>query len=263
AGKAPISPPAGARPEAERRQLTVVFADMVGSTALSQGMDPEELREVIRAFQDAAAGAVARFDGYVAKFMGDGLLSYFGCPRAHEDDAERAVRTGLAIAAATAALRAPGGEALAARVGIATGLVVVGELIGKGAAQEQVVVGETPNLAARLQSEAAPGQVVIADATRRLAAGALYLAPLRRRTLKGIVGPVEAHVVLAEQHAPSRFEARVEGALHPLYGRDQELALLMQRWRQAKAGEGQGVLLVGEAGIGKSRILRALLDSMK
>ena len=262
--KAPISPPARGRPEAERRQLTVVFADMVGSTALSQRMDPEELGEVIRGFQDAAAGAVARFDGYVAKFMGDGLLAYFGWPRAHEDDAERAVRTGLAIAAATAALRAPGGDALAARVGIATGLVVVGALIGEGAAQEQMVVGETPNLAARLQAEAAPGQVLIAEATRRLAASDFDLAPLGRRTLKGILGPVEAHVVLAERHATNRFEARAEGgALHPLYGRDQELALLMERWRQARAGEGQGVLLVGEAGIGKSRILRALLDALK
>jgi class 3 adenylate cyclase/tetratricopeptide (TPR) repeat protein len=263
ANKAQTSSPADARPEAERRQLTVAFADMVGSTALSQRMDPEELREVIRGFQDAAAVAVARFDGCVAKFMGDGLLAYFGWPRAHEDDAERAVRAGLAIAKATAALRAPGGEALAARVGIATGLVVVGELIGEGAAQEQVVVGETPNLAARLQAEAEPGQVVIAEATRRLAAGDFDLAPLGRRTLKGIVGEVEAHVVLAERHATSRFEARAEGALHPIYGRDEELVLLTERWRQARASESQGVLLVGEAGIGKSRILRALLDSLK
>jgi len=262
---AQASPPATDAPAggSERRRLTVLFVDLVGSTALAAKLDPEEMGATLCGWQDAASGPVARFGGYVAKFMGDGMLAYFGWPRAHEDDAERAVRAGLAIALATAALRAPSGEALAARVGIATGLVVVGELIGGGAAQEQVVVGETPSLAARLQAEAAPGQVVIAEATRRLTTGSFDLASLGARALKGLAEPAEAYVVLAERRATNRFEARVEGAQHPLYGRDQELALLLERWRQAKAGEGQGVLLVGEAGIGKSRILRALLDALK
>jgi class 3 adenylate cyclase len=247
----------------ERRRLTVLFCDLVGSTALATQLDPEEMGAMLHDWQDAISGPVARFGGYVAKFMGDGMLAYFGWPRAHEDDAERAVRAGLAITAATASLRAPTAEPLAARVGIATGLVVVGELIGEGSAREQVVVGETPNLAARLQAEAVPGQVVIAEATRRLAAGGFDLAPLGPRGLKGIAQPVETYVVLAERKTNSRFEARTEGALHPLFGRDHELALLMDRWRLAKAGKGEGVLLVGEAGICKSRILRALLDTLK
>ena len=247
----------------ERRRLTVLFCDLVGSTALATQLDPEEMGAVLHGWQDAISGPVARFGGYVAKFMGDGMLAYFGWPRAHEDDAERAVRAGLAIAAATASLRTPTGEPMAARVGIATGLVVVGELIGEGSAREQVVVGETPNLAARLQAEAAPGQVVIAQTTRRLAAGGFDLAPLGARGLKGIGQAVEAHVVLAERETNNRFEARSGGALRPLFGRDDELAQLMERWRQAMAGSGQGVLLIGEAGIGKSRILRGLLDKLR
>jgi class 3 adenylate cyclase len=259
------SPPASDAPGtgSERRRLTVLFCDLVDSTALAARLDPEEMGTTLRGWQDAVSGPVARFGGYVAKFMGDGMLAYFGWPRAHEDDAGRAVRAGLAMTAATESLRARSGEKLLARVGIATGLVVVGELIGEGTAQEQMVVGETPNLAARLLSEAAPGQVVIAEATRRLAAGGFDLAPLGPRTLKGLVAPVEAYVVLAERQATNRFEARAEGSLHPLYGRDQELALLLERWRQARAGEGQAVLLVGEAGIGKSRILRSLLDALR
>ena len=247
----------------ERRRLTVVFCDLVGSTAIATQVDPEEMGATLRGWQDAVSGAVARFGGYVAKFMGDGMLAYFGWPRAHEDDAERAVHAGLAIAMATAALQAPSGEPLAARVGIATGLVVVGELIGEGSAQEQVVVGETPNLAARLQGVAAPGQVLIAESTRRLVAGGFDLASSGSRVLKGLAEPVEAHVVLAERRLANRFEARAKVALHPLFGRDHELALLMERWRQARAGEGQGVMLVGEAGIGKSRILRSLLDAVE
>jgi class 3 adenylate cyclase len=247
----------------ERRRLTVLFCDLVGSTALTAQLDPEEMGATLRAWQDAISGPIAGFGGHVARFMGDGMLAYFGWPRAHEDDAERAVRAGLAITAATASLRAPNREPLAARVGIATGLVVVGELIGMGSAQEQVVVGETPNLAARLHGKAAPGQVVIAEATRRLVAGGFDLALLGPRGLKGIVQPVEAYVVLAGRKTNNRFEARAEGALHPSFGRDHELALLMERWRLAKAGKGQGMLLIGEAGIGKSRILRALLDTLK
>ncbi len=253
---------ASAAREAERRQLTVMFVDLVGSTALSAQLDPEEMREVIRSYQNAVAGEMARFEGHVAKFMGDGVLAYFGWPRAHEDEAERAVRTGLAITAAIGHLSNPAGEALAARVGIATGLVVVGDLVGEGAAQEQAVVGDTPNLAARLQAVAEPGSVVIADATRRLLGASFELESLGKLTLKGISEPVRAFAVIGERPVASRFEAMSGPSLLPMVGRDQELALLLERWTQAKAGEGQGVLLVGEAGIGKSRISRALLDAL-
>jgi class 3 adenylate cyclase/tetratricopeptide (TPR) repeat protein len=259
----PATPAAALRGEAERRQLTVLFCDLVGSTALTTRLDPEEMGAVLRRWHDEITRLIAHFGGYVARFLGDGVLAYFGWPRATEDDAGQAIRAGLAIAAATEAQHAPDGTTLAARIGIATGLVVVGEILGEGEAQEQIVVGETPNLAARLQAEAAPGQVVIAEATRRLTAGAFDLAPLGQRMLKGLAEPVEPYLALAERRATNRFEARAEGALHPLYGRDHELALLVERWRQARAGEGQAVLLVGEAGIGKSRIVRALLDGLE
>ena len=246
--------------DAERRQLTVMFVDLVGSTALSGALDPEALREVILAYQNAVAGEAARFAGHVAKFMGDGVLVYFGWPQAHEDDAERAVRAGLAMVHATGALRTPDGEPLAVRLGIATGLVVVGDLIGQGAAQEEAVVGETPNLAARLQTEAAPGQVVVSQATRELLGDHFDLADLGARALKGMAGPVQAFAVVGERALESRFAAR--GGVLPLVGREQELALLLERWRQAVAGEGQMVLLSGEAGIGKSRITRAMIDAL-
>jgi class 3 adenylate cyclase/tetratricopeptide (TPR) repeat protein len=246
--------------QAERRQLTVMFVDLVGSTALSARLDPEEMGAVLRGYQNAVAGEIARFEGHVAKFMGDGVLAYFGWPVAHEDEAERAVRAGLAIVAAVA--RLSGGEApLACRIGVATGLVVVGELIGEGAAQEQTVVGDTPNLAARLQGLAAPGQVVVAEATRRLLGAGFVLDDLGVQALKGIAGAVGAFAVGGERVLASRFEGRAHG-LQPMVGRDQELALLMERWAQAEAGEGQAVLLVGEAGVGKSRISRALLDAL-
>ena len=246
--------------EAERRQLTVMFCDLVGSTALSSRLDPEDMREVIRGYQDACAGEITRFEGHVAKYMGDGVLAYFGWPRAHEDEAERAVRAGLAITEAVARLEG-GGTPLRCRVGIATGLVVVGDLIGEGASQEQAVVGDTPNLAARLQGLAQPGQVVIADATRRLVGEGFDLENLAPQALKGLAEPVAAFAVTGERAVESRFEAH-SGQVLPMVGRDQELALLLERWAQAKAGEGQGVLLVGEAGIGKSRISRALLDAL-
>ena len=178
-GKAPA--PTEPSQEAERRQLTVMFVDLVGSTALSAQLDPEDMREVIRAYQNTVAGEISRFEGHVAKFMGDGVLAYFGWPRAHEDEAERSVRAGLAIVAAVAQLSG-GGRALACRVGIATGLVVVGDLVGEGAAQEQAVVGDTPNLAARLQALAEPGQVVVAELTRRLLGDLFVLAALARRS---------------------------------------------------------------------------------
>ncbi len=250
------------RSAAERRQLTVMFVDLVGSTALAAKLDPEDMREVITGYQNVCSEVICRYEGHVAKFMGDGVLAYFGWPRAHEDEAERAVRAGLELAATVGERKAPNGEALAARIGIATGLVVVGDLVGEGAAQEQAVVGETPNFAARLQGIAAPGQVVIAGATRRLLGTGFALRDLGECELKGIGTPVQAYVVTGERRLESRFEAMSGPALLPMMGRDQELALLLERWALAKAGEGQGVLLVGEAGIGKSRISRALLDAL-
>jgi class 3 adenylate cyclase/tetratricopeptide (TPR) repeat protein len=238
-----------------------MFVDLVGSTALSTQLDPEDMREVIRAYQNAVAGEITRFEGHVAKFMGDGVLAYFGWPRAHEDDAERAVRAGLAITQAISQLRTQTAKTLLTRVGIATGLVVVGDLVGEGAAQEQAVVGDTPNLAARLQGAAEPGMVVIADETRHLAGDLFVLRALGRQTFKGIQEPTPAFAVIAERALESRFAARQVGAVAPIVGRDQELALLIERWRQAKSGEGQMILLSGEAGIGKSRVTEALIDA--
>jgi predicted ATPase/class 3 adenylate cyclase len=248
--------------EAERRQLTVMFVDLVGSTTLSARLDPEDMRDVIRAYQNAVAGEIARFEGHVAKFMGDGVLAYFGWPRAHEDEAERAVRAGLALVQTVAGLTTPAGEALAARIGIATGKVVVGDLIGEGATQEEAVVGETPNLAARLQRLAEPGSIAISQATRGLLGGLFELSDLGPQHLKGFAQPVGAWRVLGLASAESRFEAMHATGLTPLVGREHELGLLLERWSLARGGEGQVVLLSGEAGIGKSRISRALLERL-
>ncbi|WP_046863745.1 ATP-binding protein [Microvirga massiliensis] len=247
---------------AERRQLTVMFVDLVGSTALAASLDPEKMGELIRAYQDRVAGEVARFDGYVAKFMGDGVLVYFGWPQAHEDDAERAARAGLSVVATVPDLVTPSGAALAARAGIATGLVVVGDLVGRGEARERMVVGEAPNLAARLQALATPGGVVIDERTARLVSGLFEVEDIGSAMLKGIAEPVSLHRLVAEKIGTSRFDAR-SNTIRPLVGREIELALLLQRWRQARAGEGQGILLLGEAGIGKSRIVRALVDILQ
>jgi len=245
-------------PEAERRQLTVMFVDLVDSTALAARLDPEEMAEVLRTYQSAVAGAIGRFEGHVAKYMGDGVLAYFGYPRAHEDEAERAVRAGLAAVAAVHSLGSGHGETLAARVGIATGSVVVGELIGEGAAREETVVGDTPNLAARLQTLAEPGTVVISARTRELIGGLFELAELGLQILKGFPVPVRAWRVVGEGAAESRFEALHGAGLTPLVGREHEIGLLLEQWERAKEGEGQVVLLSGEPGIGKSRLLRAL-----
>jgi class 3 adenylate cyclase/predicted ATPase len=257
---APPSVSAAAETSAERRQVTVMFSDLVGSTALSARMDPEDLREVISAYQKCVAETVGRFGGFVAKYMGDGVLVYFGYPQAREDDAERAVRAGLELVTAVGALKAT--SPLQSRVGIATGLVVVGDLIGTGEAQERGIVGETPNLAARLQSVAEPNTVVIAESTRKLLGNLFELEDLGARDLKGIAGPVRAWTALRPSAVEGRFEALHASGMTELVGRDEELDLLLRRWSKAKTGEGQVVLLSGEAGIGKSRLSAALLQRL-
>ncbi len=242
---------------AERRHLTVMFCDMAGSTALSARLDPEDLREVIRVYQDACVRAIGRFDGFIAKFMGDGVLAYFGYPRAHEDDAERAVRAGLAVIDVVSRLLLPSKVRLAVRVGIATGLVVVGETLGEGSSQERVVIGGTPNLAARLQDIAEPNAVVIADGTRQLLGRLFDLEDLGPRFLKGMANPIPSWRVVGEHAAESRFEAGQAQRATGFFGREREVDLLMDRWVQAQNGEGQVILLSGEAGIGKSRIVAA------
>jgi predicted ATPase/class 3 adenylate cyclase len=258
----PARPEGPSRPEAERRQLTVLFCDLVGSTALAARLDPEDMGAVIRAYQACCAEVVKRWGGHVAKYMGDGVLAYFGWPQAHEDEAERAVRAGLELAAAVARLQPGDDRPLAARVGIATGLVMVGELIGEGAAREEAVVGETPNLAARLQALAAPGSVVISQATRRLVGGLFELADLGPLRLKGFAEPLAAWRVEGEGRAEGRFEALHGERLTPLVGREHELAMLLERWAWARDGDGQVVLLAGEPGIGKSRLLQALRGAL-
>jgi class 3 adenylate cyclase len=242
---------------AERRQVTVMFSDLVGSTALAARMDPEDLREIISAYQKSVAETVQRLGGFVAKYMGDGILVYFGYPQAHEDDAERAVKAGLELVAAVSALKAA--SPLQTRIGIATGLVVVGDLVGSGEAQERGIVGETPNLAARLQGVAEPNAVVIAESTRRLLGTLFELKDLGAHDLKGIGSPVRAWAALRPASVESRFEALHASGLTELVGREEELELLLRRWSKAKTGEGQVVLLSGEAGIGKSRLTAAPL----
>ena len=265
AGSEQASPqPASTEPKAqetaERRQVTVMFCDLVGSTALSARMDPEDLREVISAYQKCVSETVQRFGGFVAKYMGDGVLIYFGYPQAHEDDAERAVRAGLELVAAVSDVKTHAD--LRTRVGIATGLVVVGDLIGSGASQEQAIVGETPNLAARLQSVAEPNSVVIAESTRKLVGNLFELGDLGARDLKGISAPVRQWAALRPASVESRFDALHGSGLTELIGREEELDLLLRRWSKAKTGEGQVVLLSGEAGIGKSRLTAALLERL-
>jgi class 3 adenylate cyclase len=246
---------ASAPAEAERRQLTVMFCDLVGSTPLSTRFDPEDLREIVGAYHRCVADTVSRFGGFVAKYMGDGVLIYFGYPEAHEDDAERAARAGLAVIDAVGRLATQ--EPLNVRIGIATGLVVVGDLIGAGAAQERSVVGETPNLAARLQALARPGTLVVADSTRRQIGTLFEIEDLGLQPLAGFGEPQRAWRVVGESGVVSRFEALRSGTT-PLVGRDEELDLMLWRWQQAKLGEGRVVLVSGEPGIGKSRLTAAL-----
>jgi class 3 adenylate cyclase len=258
----PLPAPRGV-PEAERRQLTILFCDFVDSTPLAGQLDPEDLREVVRAYQHTCAAVIERFDGRIAQYLGDGLLVYFGYPAAHEDDALRAVRAGLAMIEAigrlNASLEPAQGVRLALRLGIHTGLVVVGE-IGAGARHESLALGETPNLAARLQGLAAPDTVVISGTTFRLIQGLFECRELGPQTLKGIATPVLVYRVLRESGAQSRLEVVGPPGLTPLVGREQEVGLLLERWAQVKEGHGQVVWLSGEAGIGKSRLVQVLKD---
>ena len=256
----PLVTDKAAQDTAERRQVTVMFADLVGSTALSTRIDPEDLREIISAYQRCVTKTVRRFGGFVARYLGDGVLIYFGYPQAHEDDAERTVLAGLALIDAVATLPAP--EPLQVRIGAATGMVVVGDLVGSGEAQEHDIVGETPNLAARLQVIAEPNTLVIAESTRRLLGNLFELKDRGPKELKGIAEPVRVFAALRASSLESRFEAMHPGGLTDLVGREEELELLLRRWASAKAGEGQVVLLCGEAGIGKSRLAAALIESL-
>ena len=259
-----VSAPTASEPapeeRAERRQVTVMFSDLVGSTALSARMDPEDLRELISGYQKCVADTVQRFGGFVAKYMGDGVLIFFGYPQAHEDDAERAVRAGLELVAAVGGLKTH--AALQTRVGIATGMVVVGDLIGSGSSQEQAIVGETPNLAARLQGIAEPNSVVIAESTRKLVGNLFELRDIEPQELKGLSGAVRAWAALRPSSVESRFDAFHASGVTELVGREEELELLLRRWSKAKVSEGQVVLLSGEPGIGKSRLTAALLERL-
>jgi class 3 adenylate cyclase len=260
----PAPPPAvPATPEAERRQLTVLFCDLVDSTVLASQLDPEDLREVVRAYQDTCAKVIARFEGYIAQYLGDGLLVYFGYPLAHEDDAQRAVRAGLGMIEALGQLNTrltqERGVHLAVRLGIHTGLVVVGD-VGGGTRQEQLALGETPNLAARLQGIAAPNTLVVSATTFQLLGGFFACQPLGTPPLKGQAQPLAVYRVLYESMARSRLEAAGSTGWTPLVGREQEIGLLVEHWGQVKEGSGQVVLLSGEAGIGKSRLVQVLTE---
>jgi class 3 adenylate cyclase/predicted ATPase len=259
---APVVP---STPDAERRQLTVLFCDLVDSTRLASQLDPEDLREVVRAYQDTCAKVIARYEGHIAQYLGDGLLVYFGYPLAHEDDAQRAVRAGLGMIEALGQLNVrlaqERGVRLAARLGIHTGLVVVGE-VGGGARQEQLALGETPNLAARLQGIAEPNTLVVSATTFQLLGGFFACQPLGTPPLKGQAQPLAVYRVLYESMARSRLEAVGSTGWTPLVGREQEIALLLERWAQVKAGVGQVVLLSGEAGIGKSRLVQVLTEQV-
>jgi TOMM system kinase/cyclase fusion protein len=256
----PVTP---STPEAERRQLTVLFCDLVDSTPLASQLDPEDLREVVRAYQETCAKVIARFEGHIAQYLGDGLLVYFGYPLAHEDDAQRAVRAGLGIVEALGQLNTHLGQErgvhLAVRLGIHTGLVVVGD-VGGGARQEQLALGETPNLAARLQGIADSNTLVISAATYQLLGGFFACQSSGTPLLRGVSQPLEVYQVLYESMARSRLEVAGRAGLTPMVGREQEVGLLLERWAQVKDGAGQVVLLSGEAGIGKSRLVQVLTE---
>jgi class 3 adenylate cyclase len=249
--------------EAERRHLTVMFCDLVGSTALSARLDPEDMRMLIGEYHSCITEVINRHQGIIARYMGDGVLVYFGYPQAHEDDAEQAVRAGLALVDAVAKLSTNANAALSARIGIATGVTVVGDLTGEGAAQERAAIGETPNLAARLQTLAEPGTVLICPSTRRLTGGYFDYRDIGPLILKGWKEPIRVWQVLRTSGVESRFEAMHNTKLPPLFGRDEELDLLFRRWRQATQEEGRVVVLTGEPGIGKSHIARAFDERLQ
>ncbi|ULR45062.1 adenylate/guanylate cyclase domain-containing protein [Rhizobium sp. K102] len=261
-------PPASAASEttpegaADRRLLSVLFCDLVGSTALSAQLDPEDMHELIRRYQDSVASAVTRFGGYVAKYLGDGVLAYFGWPMAYEDHAERSIRAGLEAMAAVDALQSANAQQLKARIGIASGHVVVGNTDGS-AKERASIAGDTPNLAARLQGAAAPGQIVVSDSTRRLAGQSFNIESLGEQDLKGFTTPITLFEVRGEREVDSRFEAAHASGLSKFVGRISEIGLLLERWELAKAGEGQAVFLSGEAGIGKSRLVEALEEHLR
>ncbi|MGL3110317.1 adenylate/guanylate cyclase domain-containing protein [Bradyrhizobium sp. BR 1432] len=263
-----IRPPAktelypGRPDEGERRHLTVMFCDLVGSTALAARLDPEDMRTLIGAYHTCITEVISRYHGKIARYMGDGVLVYFGYPQAHEDDAEQAVRAALAIIDAVANIRNVA-AALEVRVGIATGTVVVTELLIESVPAEQAVVGETPNLAARLQTMAEPGSVLICASTRRLTGGEFDYCDLGPVALKGWAEPVRAYQVLRASGVESRFEAMHTTKLPPLFGRDEEMELLLRRWQQAIREEGRVVTLTGEPGIGKSHIASALNERLQ
>ncbi len=254
--------PAPSPHDAERRQVTVLFCDLVGSTALSQALDPEDMGAFVRRCHAVTSDAIERFDGFVAKFMGDGVLAYFGYPQASEDAAEQAVRAALALRAAISALRTPHGDAVHSRIGIATGMVVVGEVVGAGASLEHSIAGDTPNLAARLQAEAKPDSILISPRTAQLLTRRFELADLGTRTLKGFDAPARVFEVLGEAPAESRFAASRAATTGQLIGREAELAFLLDRWSRASSREGQAVIVTGEAGMGKSRLVDTMLKSI-
>jgi class 3 adenylate cyclase/tetratricopeptide (TPR) repeat protein len=249
-------------PPADRRLLSVLFCDLVGSTALSAKLDPEDMHELTRRYQDSVAGAITRFGGYVAKYLGDGVLAYFGWPMAYEDHAERSIRAGLQALAAVEAVQSPDGEQLKARIGIASGHVVVGDIAGSSANERASIAGDTPNLAARLQGAAAPGQIVVADSTRRLAGQSFEIESLGSQELKGFNSRVALFAVRGEREVESRFDAAHPSALSKFVGRTSEIGMLLERWELAKGAQGQAVFVSGEAGIGKSRLVDALEESL-
>jgi class 3 adenylate cyclase len=255
-----VAPPT---PDAERRQLTVMFCDLVDSTALSRQLDPEDYRDMVRAYQSACTEVIQRFDGNVAQLLGDGLLVYFGYPHAHEDDPQRAVRAGLGILAAIedlhTRLQQDKGIQLALRIGIHTGLVVVGAM-GGGGRQEQLALGEVPNVCSRIEGLAAPNTVAMSEATYRLVQGYFQCQDLGVQTLRGVTEPITLYQVLGESGAQGRLDIVSARGLTPLVGREQEVGLLLERWAQAKSGQGQVVLLSGDAGIGKSRLVQMLKE---
>ncbi|HEV8503150.1 MAG TPA: AAA family ATPase [Casimicrobiaceae bacterium] len=261
AGTAPpaVAAAAPSPHDGERRQVTVLFCDLVGSTALAQALDPEDMGAFIRRCQSVASDCIARYDGFVAKFMGDGVLAYFGYPHASEDAAEQAVRAALMLRDGIGTLRTPRGDVARSRIGIATGMVVVGDVAGAGASREHSIVGDTPNLAARLQALADPDTILIGAQTAQLLGRRFDLADLGEQALKGFAQPMRAWRVLGETSAESRFAATRTAATGALFGRDEELAFLLERWRRACAREGQAVLVTGEPGMGKSRLVDALL----